>query len=119
LGKILEILGKIPENPNKTLNHLGKIPENLGQNGAQRLQKNKRRPSFWRSHQKRSTKVERQLFGQVWENLGKNPLHPQKFACSYTYDLTVLIFVIIYINEYRRLFWSVWIIYILFAEKFD
>jgi len=35
--------------------------------------------------QKRSGKVARQLFGQVWENLGKNPLHPQKFACSYTY----------------------------------
>jgi len=25
------------------------------------------------------------FFGQVWENLGKNPSHPQKFACSYTY----------------------------------
>jgi len=35
--------------------------------------------------QKWSVKVARRLFGQVWENLGKNPLHPQKFACSYTY----------------------------------
>ena len=35
--------------------------------------------------QKRSAKAARQLFGQVWENLGKNPLRPQKFACSYTY----------------------------------
>ena len=35
--------------------------------------------------QKRSAKVARQLFWQVWENLGKNPLHPQEFACSYTY----------------------------------
>jgi len=35
--------------------------------------------------QKRSAKVARQLFGQVWENLGKNPLHSQKFACYYTY----------------------------------
>jgi len=26
------------------------------------------------------------FFGQVWGNLGKNPSHPQKFACSYTYD---------------------------------
>jgi len=26
------------------------------------------------------------FFGQVYGNLGKNPLHPQKFACSYTYD---------------------------------
>jgi len=34
--------------------------------------------------QKRSAKVARQLCGQVWENLGKNPLHPQKFAFSYT-----------------------------------
>jgi len=25
------------------------------------------------------------FFGQVWGNLGKNPSHPQKFACSYTY----------------------------------
>ena len=25
------------------------------------------------------------FFGQVWGNLGKNPLHPQKFACSYTF----------------------------------
>jgi len=24
-------------------------------------------------------------FGQDWENLGKNPLHPQKCACSHTY----------------------------------
>jgi len=27
------------------------------------------------------------FFGQVWGNLGKNPSHPQKFACSYTYGL--------------------------------
>jgi len=25
--------------------------------------------------------------GKVWENLGKNSSHPQKFACSYTYEL--------------------------------
>jgi len=25
------------------------------------------------------------VFRQVWGNLGKNLLHPQKFACSYTY----------------------------------
>ena len=36
--------------------------------------------------QKRTVKVARQLFGQVWENLGKNPLHPQNYACSYTYE---------------------------------
>ena len=27
------------------------------------------------------------FFGQVWENPSKIPSHPQKFACSYTYDL--------------------------------
>jgi len=27
----------------------------------------------------------RSFFGQVWGNLDKNPLHPEKFACSYTY----------------------------------
>jgi len=25
------------------------------------------------------------FFGQLRENLGKNPTHPQKFACCYTY----------------------------------
>jgi len=25
------------------------------------------------------------IFGQVWGNWGKSPLHPQKFACSYAY----------------------------------
>jgi len=25
------------------------------------------------------------FFGQVWENPGKIPLHPQEFSCSYTY----------------------------------
>jgi len=29
--------------------------------------------------------VAQKVFGQVWENSEKNPLHPQKFACSYTY----------------------------------
>ena len=41
-------------------------------------------PFSWRSHQKRVGKFA-QLFGQVWENLGNNPLHAQKFPCSYTY----------------------------------
>jgi len=50
---------------------------------------------FWRSHRNKlfmifmgenlSTKVAQQLFGQVWRNSGKNPLHPQIFASSYTY----------------------------------
>jgi len=38
---------------------------------------------FWRSHQKRLAKFAHH-FRQVWENLGKNPLHTKKFACSYT-----------------------------------
>jgi len=33
----------------------------------------------------KNAKAGRQHFGQVWEYLGKNPLHPQKFACCYTY----------------------------------
>jgi len=34
---------------------------------------------------KQSAKVGRQLFVQVWDNLDKNHLHPQKCACCYTY----------------------------------
>jgi len=42
---------------------------------------------FLKGHtKKRSAKLAQKLFGQVWKNLGKNPLLPQKFACSYTYD---------------------------------
>ena len=44
--------------------------------------------NFWMSHQKTVSKVARQLFGEVWENLGKNLLHSQNFACSYTYVYT-------------------------------
>jgi len=36
---------------------------------------------------KDSHKVAQQFFVQVWGNSGKNPSHPQKFACSYTYVL--------------------------------
>jgi len=32
-------------------------------------------------------KVTQKPFGQVWENSGKNPSHPQTFACSSTYGL--------------------------------
>jgi len=79
-------LGKIPE-------YLGKILENPDKNCAQSLQKNKLRP-FFGGHTKKIliifvadnflAKVA-QLFWQVWENSGKNPSYPQKFACSYTY----------------------------------
>jgi len=59
-----------------------------------RLDFEKRGPRFaeTRNHvlevtsQKRWVKFAQQIFGQVWENLGKNLLHSQKFACSYTYD---------------------------------
>jgi len=42
---------------------------------------------FFGNHTKKQyAKVGRKLFGHVWEHLGKNPLHPQKFACSYACD---------------------------------
>jgi len=51
---------------------------------------------FWRSNQKKvfiifvgdnlSAKIAHKRFGQVWGNSDKIPSHPQKFACSYTYD---------------------------------
>jgi len=84
-----------PENPNKIPKHLGKVPENLAKNdalrcltsknGTQRLQKNKWRPFFGGHTKKLTAKVAWQLLGQVWENLGKNPLHPHNFSCSCTY----------------------------------
>jgi len=30
-------------------------------------------------------KVTQKYFGQVWGNSGKNPSHPQIYACSYTH----------------------------------
>jgi len=43
---------------------------------------------FLKGHtKKRSAKVAQKLFWEVWKNLGKNPLHPQKFACSCTYGV--------------------------------
>jgi len=91
-------LGKIPENPNKIPKFLEKIPENLGKNGAQRCFTSKNSPStfnvyrktsedhFLKGHaKKRSAKVAQKLFWQVWKNLGKNPLHCQKFAYCYTF----------------------------------
>jgi len=78
---------KIPEN-------LGKMPENPGKNGAQHLQKNTLQ-FFWRSHQKKVlmvfvgenlwTKGAQNFFGQVLGDSSKNPSHPQKLICSYTY----------------------------------
>ena len=48
---------------------------------------------FWKSSHKRSswenirTISNLKIFREVWENSGKNPSHPRKFACSYTYAL--------------------------------
>jgi len=87
-GQNLWKFGQNPENPNKIPKYLGKIPENLDKNGAQQclsskngaqsLQKNTWRPFFdflEVTPQKWLAKVAQQLFGQVWENVGKNPLH--------------------------------------------
>jgi len=70
-------LGKLPENPNKIPKHLGKIPENLGKTAPKVCRKTGEEHFFEVTPQKRSAKAARQLFGQVWENLGKNPLHPK------------------------------------------
>ena len=82
-----------------------KISENLGKNRAQHclisnngtgdlFLKSAWGPFFW-VHTKQGLydicrwkfvgKVAQKRFGQVWVNSGKNPSHPQKFACSYTY----------------------------------
>jgi len=95
VGKKSENLGKIAENPNKIPKHLGKILENLGKMAPNVVWLQKMAPKVCRktnedhflevTPQKRSAKVARQLFWQVWENLGKNPLHPQEFTCSCTF----------------------------------
>ena len=87
-GKICENLRKIPEN-------LGKLPKNTSKNSAQRAviwedgAQNHMKTFFWRSSKIRSScnaqMMAQKIFGQDWENLGKNPWHPQKCACSYTY----------------------------------
>ena len=55
----------------------------MDKNAAQHLQKNKW--SLLLEVTPKTQKLEDNVFGQVWEYLGKNPLHPQKFACCYTY----------------------------------
>jgi len=92
VGKISKNLGKIPENPNKIPKYLGKIRENLGKNGTQRCVTLNMAPNvcrktskyhFFGGHTKKwSATFARQLFGQVWENLDKNPLHPQNSLAS-------------------------------------
>jgi len=111
LGKICENLRKLPEN-------LGKLLENMGKNGAQcGLVWKYRRPTFAESivleiipekclHEKIfAEKVARKFFGQVWRNLGKNPSHPPKFACSYTYESQHSAVVWLFVSKVRHEFW--------------
>jgi len=89
----------------KTSENLGKIPESLDKKSAQLqkmapavCRKAQLRPFSWRSHQEQVfmffvgenlwEKGAHTLFGQVWGNSIKNPSHPQKFPCSYTYVLS-------------------------------
>jgi len=63
------------------------VRENLGKNGASSVLIFKKMCPAWEEMQSffwRSFSLEF-FFGHVWENLGKNPSHHQKFACSYTY----------------------------------
>jgi len=86
LAKIPKNLDKIPENPNKIPKYLSKILENLGKNSAKRsldsnmapndCSKTSKDHSLGGHTKKRSEKIARLLFGQVWEKLGKNPLLP-------------------------------------------
>jgi len=96
---IVENPGKIPENVGNIRENLGKIPENLKKSlniYAKSLKfRAKMAPNVCRKisedhifggHTKNwLAKVARKLYGQVFENLGKNPLHPQTYACTYTY----------------------------------
>ena len=101
--------GKIPENVGNNSENLWQIPWKSkqnpqvsrknpwksGHNGAQHCLTSKNwLPRFAEKHvktflgdtpQKRWAKVPRQLSWKVCENLGKNALHPQEFACSYIY----------------------------------
>jgi len=49
---------------------------------AQHSQENKWKP-FFGGHTKKT--VGKSFTTTFWKNLGKNPLHTQKFPCSYTY----------------------------------
>jgi len=84
--------GKIPENLGKITGNLGKISEIRAKMEPNVLWFEKmvtwrvffrRSSEIWSSY----TKSGQIFFGQVWGNLGKNPSHPQKFTCSYTYVL--------------------------------
>ena len=68
----------------------GKIPENLGKNGAQRCLTSKMAPNvFIKTSEDHFLDVTPKNGRKMLHDnfLGKNPLHPQKFACSCTYVL--------------------------------
>ena len=62
---------------------------------AANVRRNTCRPFFHSKnslHEKIFTqKLAQKFFGHVWGNSGKRPSHPQTFACSYTYDVAVLL----------------------------
>jgi len=72
------------ENPGKICGNLGKMSPNrcMCFDFTKMAPKIKVQTVFWRSC------FYLFFFGQVRENLGKNPSHPQKFTCSYTHALT-------------------------------
>ena len=92
LCKFCENLHKIPEN-------LGELPKITTKNGAQHAliwensAQNHMKTFFWRSSKLRSScnaqKMTNNFFGQIWRKSGKNPSHPQKCACSYTYEAQI------------------------------
>ena len=95
LGKIPEIWAKSVKTFAKSLkiwaNSL-KIRAKMAPNVFWFKKNCAQRDSVWKNgaqyrlHENKFTqKVAQKYFGQVWGNSGKNPLHPQKFACSYTY----------------------------------
>jgi len=77
LGKILEILGKIPENPNKTLNYLKQHPWKSGQKWRPTFEEKQVKTIFWRSHQKNGPQeLEDNFlgkFGKIWAKIHCTP----------------------------------------------
>ena len=76
---------KIPQNPGKISENLRKLPENLSKNGGQHALIWKQWLPNWHEELFLEVTSFEVFFGQVWENPGKIPSHPPKFARSYTY----------------------------------
>jgi len=97
IGKIRRNLGKICENLCKTPENLGKLPEKTAKWRPTCFVLKKLAANVYRItlkfcsfknglHEKIfAQKVVQNFFGTVRGNSGKNPSHPKKFACSYTY----------------------------------